>query len=191
MTVDLFITLFSVLFAENALFVSMFGIDELDKLTDDSRKMGVLGLFFAVSTLVSEIIVAFAVCYVLPNPRDTLIIIIPTLSFLVMCGVMLALDKLKPDLYAEIRPLFPMCAVNTASAGVIYGSFADATGFTDALTASFLSTVALVLSFALFISIKERIVKANLPSPMRGVPILLVTAGIVAMILTGFAEMRF
>lgn len=191
MTVDLLITLFSVLFAENVLFVSMFGVDELDKLTDDARKMGVFGLLFAASTLVSEIIIALAVYYVLPNPRYTLIIIIPTVAFLVMCGIMLALDRFKPDLYAEAKPFAPIFAVNTASAGIIYGSAADMTGFSDALTSSLLSTVAVLLSFALFISIRERIIKANLPSPMRGIPILLVAAGIVAMILTGFAEMRF
>ena len=191
MTVDLLITLYTVLLAENALFVSMYGADELDKLTDDVRKMGISGLFFFISTLISEIIVVLTARYVLPNPRDTLIIIIPIVTFFVMSGMLLALHRLKPDVYAELKLLAPVFAVNTASAGIIYESVVSTAGLTDALTASLLATVSVILSFALFVSIKERIIKANLPSPMRGIPILLVTAGIIAMILTGFAEMRF
>lgn len=191
MSSDLLITLFTVLFAENALFVSVYGADELDKLTDDKRQMMLLGAFFFASTLISEIIVALTALYVLPNPRDTLIIVIPTVSFFVMCGLLFAVYKFKPSLYSELKRFVPVFGINTTSAGIIYESCVGMTGLTDALSAAVLSAVGAVLSFALFGSITERTVRANLPSPIRGIPVLLISAGLISMVLTGFAEMRF
>ncbi len=185
------ITAFTVLFAENALFASFYGADELDRLTGDGKKMRFSALLFIVSNLITEVFVAIVGCYILPNPRDSFIIIIPTVSFFVMCGVVLAVGRIMPDKYDVAKALSPIFALNTASAGVIYESAVGAESIADAVIAAGISSVAVILSFALFISIKERIISSKLPSPLRGIPILLISAGLIAMILTGFGSMRF
>lgn len=191
MNLEFLITLFTVLIAENAVFAMLYGTDELERLTDDGRKMLIFGTFFLSSTVISDIIVVLIGCFVLPNPRDTLIIIIPTVSFSVTCGTAFAISKLKPTLYAELKPFVPVFGVNTASAGIIYESAFGVTSFSNAVFAALLSVVGALGAAAIFIGINERIVKSKLPSPMREVPVILVAAGIVAMILTGFSDMRF
>ncbi len=190
MSAELLITLFTVLLAENAVFVFMYGIDELEILTDDRRKMVILGIFFLLSSLISDIIVIFIATYILPNPRDTLIIIIPMVSFAVVCGIAFALSKLKPKLYSELKPFVPVFGVNTASAGIIYESAVGVTDISDAFLATLFSVAGVFLSALIFVGIKDRIVKETLPRAMKGVPVILLAVGIVAMILTGFAEMR-
>ncbi len=188
---DTLTTLFTVLFAENALFVFMYGADELDRLTEDGRKNALLALGFFVSTLITEISVFAIGRFLLPNGKDSFIIIIPIVSFFVMCVLMLLLNRVKPSLCSEIKPLAPVFALNTASAGIIYGAAVSVQSFSDSFTLAFFTTAASVLSFALFASLKERIISARLPSPLKGVPILLITAGLVTMILSGFTSMRF
>lgn len=190
MNAELLITLFTVLFAENAVFVFMYGIDELEILTDDRRKMVIFGVFFLLSTLISDIIIIFIETYILPNLRDTLIIIIPMVSFAVVCGMSFTLSKLKPELCSELKPFVPVFGVNTASAGIIYESAVGVTDISDAFLAALLSVVGVFLSALIFVGIKDRIVKETLPRAMKGVPVILLAVGIVAMILTGFAEMR-
>ncbi len=184
------ITAFTVLFTENALFACFYGMDELDKLTDDKRKMCVSALLLFVITIFTGAISA-VLARILPNPRDSVIIIVPIVSSFVLCGILYAAKRLKPELYAELMPLSPAFGINTASAGIVYSSVLASESVTDAIFAVGGATLCVILSYAVFISISGRIIKAKLPSPMKGIPILLVTAGLIAMVISGFSRMRF
>lgn len=102
--------------------------------------------------------------------------------------VEIVLKKVSPSLYQALGIFLPLITTNCAVLGVAI--IAVQKDF-DLLTTVVYST-AIALGFALalvlFAGIRERLEVEDVPQGMRGVPIALITAGLLAMAFMGFAN---
>lgn len=102
--------------------------------------------------------------------------------------VEIVLKKVSPSLYQALGIFLPLITTNCAVLGVaiitVQKDFDLLTGVVYAVSAALGFALALVL----FAGIRERLEVEDVPSALRGVPIALITAGLLAMAFMGFAN---
>ncbi|MBO7307072.1 MAG: electron transport complex subunit RsxA [Alistipes sp.] len=102
--------------------------------------------------------------------------------------VEIVLKKVSPSLYQALGIFLPLITTNCAVLGVAI--IAVQKDF-DLLTSVIYSTsiaLGFALALILFAGIRERLEVEDVPQGMRGVPIALITAGLLAMAFMGFAN---
>ncbi len=102
--------------------------------------------------------------------------------------VEIVLKKVSPSLYQALGIFLPLITTNCAVLGVAI--IAVQKDF-DLLTSVIYSTsiaLGFALALVLFAGIRERLEVEDVPQAMRGVPIALITAGLLAMAFMGFAN---
>lgn len=116
-----------------------------------------------------------------------------TITFILVIAALvqmveIVLKKVSPSLYQALGIFLPLITTNCAVLGVAIISVQK--NF-DLLT-SVIYSVSIALGFAialvLFAGIRERLEVEDTPQAMRGVPIALITAGLLAMAFMGFAN---
>ena len=102
--------------------------------------------------------------------------------------VEIVLKKVSPSLYQALGIFLPLITTNCAVLGVaiiaVQKNFDLLTGVVYSVSMAFGFALALVL----FAGIRERLEVEDVPSALRGVPIALITAGLLAMAFMGFAN---
>ncbi|MEM6511871.1 MAG: Rnf-Nqr domain containing protein [Pseudomonadota bacterium] len=95
--------------------------------------------------------------------------------------------RLRPDLDEALRCHSPLIAINSAVLGVALLALQLA----DSLTEAMLFAVACAGGFAamltIFAAIREHLASVDVPTPFRGLPIAMMTAGIMSLALFGLA----
>jgi electron transport complex protein RnfA len=140
----------------------------------------------ALATLVTwciqqYILVPFGIGYM---QTITFILVIAALVQMVE----IVLKKVSPALYQALGIFLPLITTNCAVLGVaiitVQKDFDLLTGVIYAVAAALGFALALIL----FAGIRERLEVEDTPEAMRGVPIALITAGLLAMAFMGFAN---
>lgn len=102
--------------------------------------------------------------------------------------VEIVLRKVSPALYRALGIFLPLITTNCAVLGVailmVQKDFSLVTGVIYAAA----TAIGFALALVLFAGIRERLEMEDVPQAMRGVPIALVTAGLLAMAFMGFAN---
>jgi electron transport complex protein RnfA len=116
-----------------------------------------------------------------------------TIAFILVIAALvqmveIVLKKVSPALYQALGIFLPLITTNCAVLGVaiitIQKDFSLLTGVIYSVTMALGFALALVL----FAGIRERLDVEDVPQGMRGVPIALITAGLLAMAFMGFAN---
>lgn len=154
---------------------------------ETSMGMGMAVTFvMALATLVTwciqqYVLVPFGIGYM---QTITFILVIAALVQMVE----IVLKKVSPAMYQALGIFLPLITTNCAVLGVaiitIQKNFDLLTGVIYAVAAALGFALALVL----FAGIRERLEVEDTPEGMRGVPIALITAGLLAMAFMGFAN---
>lgn len=110
-----------------------------------------------------------------------------TAYFLVQVLELLA-RKLAPARKTALGSGLPLAA-NCAVLGVVLQNVQNGSGFLPSLTYSVAGGLGFLLAIVLFASIRERLEFVECPKSFEGVPIALVSAGLVALCFTGFANL--
>ena len=102
--------------------------------------------------------------------------------------VEIVLKKVSPALYQALGIFLPLITTNCAVLGVaILMVQKDMDLFTGVIYAV-ATAIGFALALVLFAGIRERLEVEDVPSSFRGVPIALITAGLLAMAFMGFAN---
>ena len=107
----------------------------------------------------------------------------------------MAIKKNSPVLYESLGVFLPLMATNCAILGVslLNVEINQYTGipftFGGAILHSFMSGVGFSLALVLIAGIRERLELANVPKPLEGLPIAMITAGLMAIAFLGFTGM--
>jgi electron transport complex protein RnfA len=117
-----------------------------------------------------------------------------TLSFiLVIAGLVqfveMFLKKSIPGLYAGLGIFLPLITTNCAVMGVCLINIKEEYDFVHMLIASFSYAAGFGLALILFAAIRERILLANVPKPLRDTSIGLVLAGMLSLAFFAFKGM--
>ena len=128
-----------------------------------------------------------------PNHLDYLQTI---LFILVIAGLVqlveIILKKYMPPLYNSLGIYLPLITTNCAVLGVtmlvIEKGAADPTfGYVQALVNAFGSGIGFLVAMVLFAGVRERLELCDIPKSLRGLPITLVAASLVAVSFLGFS----
>ena len=102
----------------------------------------------------------------------------------------LLFSQLAPRLPHSFRRLgleFYLISGNSAIVGLSLLNMTSVRSIPDSITYSLGAAIGFGLLLVMFAALRERLDTADIPAPLRGAPIHLISAGIVAMCLLGFA----
>jgi len=116
---------------------------------------------------------------------------IQTLAFILVIAALvqfveMVIQKTSPVLYQALGIYLPLITTNCAVFGVAVINMEVGYNFMEALIFSFASAFGFGLALVLFAGLRERIELADVPKPLQGMPIGLITAGLVSMAFFGF-----
>ena len=184
--VTLFAIVIGAIFVNNVVLSQFLGICPflgVSSKVDTSLGMGMAVTFvMALSSVVTWCLQTYVL-----NPFG--IGYMQTIAFILVIAALvqmveIVLKKVSPALYQALGIFLPLITTNCAVLGVaiitIQKDFSLLTGV--------IYSVAMALALVLFAGIRERLDVEDVPQGMRGVPIALITAGLLAMAFMGFAN---
>jgi len=110
--------------------------------------------------------------------------------------VEIVLKKISPSLYQALGIFLPLITTNCAVLGVAinvvtkeftFGLPSHMLGFGEAVLYAFATSLGYGLAMVLFAGLREHLALNDVPKAFRGVPIALITVGILAMAFMGFS----
>ena len=112
--------------------------------------------------------------------------------------VEIVLKKISPSLYAALGIFLPLITTNCAVLGVAidvvtkqftFGGAAHFLSLGESLVYAFATSLGYGLAMVIFAGIREQLALSDVPKAFKGVPIALVTVGILALAFMGFSGM--
>ena len=97
------------------------------------------------------------------------------------------LQKSIPGLYRALGIFLPLITTNCAVLGIAIINIQEEFDFMQTVVFSFASAVGFSLAMVLLASIRERFPTARIPGPFAGMPIAMITVGLLALAFLGFS----
>ena len=119
---------------------------------------------------------------------QTIVFILVIASLVQMVEIML--KKLSPALYQALGIFLPLITTNCAVLGVAILLVQKEYTLLESVIFSVSSAIGFSLALVLFAGLRERLDFEDIPKQMKGVPIALITAGILAMAFMGFSGLK-
>lgn len=135
-------------------------------------------------------IVTWIIQYAVLNPfkldyLQTIVFILVIASLVQF--VEMVIEKTSPALYSSLGIFLPLITTNCAVLGSAILNIQNGFGFVKMLIFTIGSAVGFALSLTIFSGIRERIELSDIPFYFRGLPITLITAGILSLAFMGFS----
>lgn len=101
--------------------------------------------------------------------------------------VEMVIQKISPALYSALGVYLPLITTNCAVLGVAIINIQEKYGLLETLINGVSGALGFLLAIVLMAGIRERINVADIPKPLKGFPITLITAGLMAVAFMGFS----
>lgn len=113
-----------------------------------------------------------------------------TLTFILVIAALVQLvemviKKTSSGLYKSLGVYLPLITTNCIILGIVEENI-KAASFGDAMLSTFGTGLGFALVMVLFSAIRMRLETSNVPKPFKGVPLALITAGLLALAFSGF-----
>ena len=121
------------------------------------------------------------------------LLFLQTIAFILVIAslvqmVEIILKKISPPLYQALGIFLPLITTNCAVLGVaILVTQKFSTNIFDSVIYAISVAIGFTLAITIFAGLREQMDLVNIPKGMKGVPIALITAGILALAFMGFA----
>ncbi|MDD3382316.1 MAG: RnfABCDGE type electron transport complex subunit A [Bacilli bacterium] len=174
---------------ENIVLYSFLGICPF--LGVSSNKKSAIGMGLAVIFVVTiSAVVAWLLYTYILVPFE--MVYMKTIVFILVIAslvqiIEILIKKISLSLYKSLGIYLPLITTNCAVLGVATIVASEDYSFIKALVFSFSSAVGFLLVLFIFSTLRQKIATAPVPEGFKGVPISLITAGIMAMIFVRFA----
>ncbi|PIE84350.1 MAG: electron transport complex subunit RsxA [Bacteroidia bacterium] len=186
---EYFLIIIAGLFVNNIVLAQFLGICPflgVSKKLDTS--IGMFGAVLFVMTIAT--IVTWLLQHFLLNPLG--VGFLQTVSFILVIAslvqmVEIMLKKVSPSLYAALGIFLPLITTNCAVLGVAILVIQKDLGLLEGIVYSVANSMGFGLAMILFAGMRESIELADIPKPMRGMPIALLMAGMLALAFMGFS----
>lgn len=99
------------------------------------------------------------------------------------------LKKTSPGLYKALGIYLPLITTNCAVLGVALTNVQDEYNFIESVFAGFGTAVGYTIAIVLLAGIRARIDESSIPRPLRGAPIVLLSAALMSIAFTGFGNL--
>jgi electron transport complex protein RnfA len=190
---NLFTILFTAALVNNFVLSQFLGICPflgVSKKVETAAGMG--GAVIFVITIASLITSTLYNLLLLPNNLEYLntIVFILVIAALVQF-VEMFMKKSMPALYKSLGVYLPLITTNCAVLGVALLSVQNNDNILQATIRGIGASVGFFLAIVLMAGIREKLENSNIPSAMKGTPIVLITAGLMAIAFCGFGGVSF
>ena len=192
MGASVFSIIMGAIFIENVVFSKFLGICPflgVSKKTDTAVGMGMAVTFVMA---ISSALTYLAQTYIL-TPLN--IEYLQTITFILIIAALvqlveMAIQKLSPSLYDALGIYLPLITTNCAVLGAAILNIQN--GYNLIMSVVYGASVAIgfTVAIVLFAGVRERLENADIPSFMKGTPIALVSAGLIAMAFLGFSNLN-
>ncbi|MBO4994418.1 MAG: RnfABCDGE type electron transport complex subunit A [Muribaculaceae bacterium] len=120
---------------------------------------------------------------------------IQTIAFILVIASLvqmleIVLKKVAQSLYQALGVFLPLITTNCAVLGVAILVTQRGFGFMESLVYSVSTAIGFTLALVIFAGIREQLQLVDVPCSMRGVPIALICAGLLAMAFMGFSGIK-
>ncbi len=105
--------------------------------------------------------------------------------------VEMALKKLSYSLYEALGVYLPLITTNCAVLGVALTNVQDGNNLLMSIVAGFGTAVGFSVAILILAGLREKMTHNNVPKAFQGMPIVLVTAGLMAIAFSGFSGLQF
>ena len=158
----------------------------VSKKVETSTGMGAAVIFvITLSSAASSIIYSFILVPLKLEYLQTIVFIL-VIAALVQF-VEMVLKKQIPSLYEALGVFLPLITTNCAVLGVALDNVAKGHGFIQSLLYGIGTASGFAIAIVLLAGVREKIENSDTPYTLQGMPIVLITAGLMAIAFFGFA----
>ena len=100
------------------------------------------------------------------------------------------LKKSMPSLYQALGVYLPLITTNCAVLGVALTNVQKSYGILESVVNGFATAVGFLVSITILAGLREKMEYNNVPKAFKGMPIVLVTAGLMAIAFFGFSGLK-
>lgn len=153
-----------------------------------ATSVGMAGAVLFVMTIAT--IVTWLVQHYVLNPLG--VAYLQTISFILIIAALvqmveIILKKVSPALYQALGIFLPLITTNCAVLGVAVIVIQKDFGLLEGIVYTIANSLGFGVALLIFAGLREALELNNVPKPMRGMPIALLTAGILALAFMGFS----
>ena len=190
---SLFTILFTAALVNNFVLSQFLGICPflgVSKKVETAAGMGAAVLFvITIASFITSVLYNFLL---LPND----LVYLNTIVFILVIAALvqfveMVLKKMMPALYQSLGVYLPLITTNCAVLGVALLSVQNNYGVLASTINGVGASVGFFLAIVLMAGIREKLENSNIPEAFKGTPIVLVTAGLMAIALCGFGGVSF
>jgi electron transport complex protein RnfA len=158
----------------------------VSKKVETAIGMGMAVVF--VMTLASITTWAIQKCILHPLGIEYL----QTIAFILIIAslvqlVEIVMQKVAPVLYEALGIYLPLITTNCAILGLALLNVVKEHGFIESTVFGLGASIGFTLALVLMAGIREKLEYAEVPAPLKGVPIALITAGLLSLAFMGFS----
>ena len=180
------------IFINNIVFAQFLGICPF--LGVSKKISSALGMGAAVTFVITlATVVAWLLQYYVLDPLDLgflqTIVFILVIAFLVQM-LEIIMKKITPALYQSLGVFLPLITTNCAVLGVAILVIQKGFNLMESVTYGFSTALGFTLALWIFAGIREQLALTDVPKVMKGVPVALICAGILAMAFMGFSGIK-
>lgn len=186
---EYFVIIISAIFVNNIVLAQFLGICPflgVSNKVNTSMGMGAAVTFVMTINAVVVYLLQYYVLVPLGIEYMQTIVFILVIAALVQM-VEIILKKVSPALYQALGVFLPLITTNCAVLGIAILLVQKEYNMLESVVYSAATAIGFTVALVLFAGIRERLDLEDVPKAMKGVPIALVTAGILAMAFMGFS----
>ena len=195
-----FLIIISAIFVNNIVLAQFLGICPF--LGVSNKLSTATGMSMAVCFVITlATLVTWLINHYLLVPFE--LTFLQTIAFILVIAALvqmveIVLKKVSPSLYQALGIFLPLITTNCAVLGVsidvvtkqfTFGGAAHMLNLGEAMVYAFATSLGYGLAMVIFAGLREHLAMNSVPKAFRGVPIALVTVGILAMAFMGFSGM--
>ena len=191
MSISIFALIIGAIFVNNVVLAQFLGICPFLGVSKDVKSsvgMGGAVLFvMLLATLVTYLIMQYVLVPLHLDYMQTIAYILVIAALVQM--VEIVLKKIAPALYQALGVFLPLITTNCAVLGVAILVIQKDMNLIQSIVYAASIAIGFTLALVIFAGIREQLELTGTPKGMKGVPIALVTAGILAMAFMGFSNL--
>lgn len=177
------------IFVNNIVFAQFLGICPflgVSKKLSSATGMGAAVTFvMLLATLVTWLLQIYVLDPLGLAYMQTIVFILVIAALVQMLEIIL--KKIAPALYQALGVFLPLITTNCAVLGVAILVIQKGFNLGESLTYAVATAVGFTLALVIFAGIREKLTMVEVPGPMRGVPVALLCAGVLALAFMGFS----
>ncbi|MBQ7671368.1 MAG: RnfABCDGE type electron transport complex subunit A [Clostridia bacterium] len=185
--------MFAAIITENFIFSRFYGICPFLGVSD--KPATALGMGMSVTFVMTLSSAAtYLVYYYVLVPLE--LEYLKTVAFILVIAALVQfiemfLRKFVPSLYSALGIYLPLITTNCAVLGAALTNIQKEYTFIESVTFGFSAAIGFTMAILIFAGAREKMKYANPPRAFKGMPLVLVAAGLLAMAFSGFSGFSF